>query len=89
VTIDPARFGADREAVRLHLEAADIEAPTGVEADAPAARVPRLPSFGGEVSERLFRDGLCLPSGSAMTVADSRDASCAAVRSVDRRGRRS
>ena len=27
-------------------------------------------AIGGEVSEALFRDGLCLPSGSAMTEAD-------------------
>jgi dTDP-4-amino-4,6-dideoxygalactose transaminase len=33
---------------------------------------------GGKVSERLFTQGLCLPSGSAMTEAD-RDRVIAAV----------
>jgi dTDP-4-amino-4,6-dideoxygalactose transaminase len=27
-------------------------------------------TFGGSVSERLFRDGLCLPSGSSLTDQD-------------------
>ena len=28
------------------------------------------PVYGGAVAERLFRDGLCLPSGSALSTAD-------------------
>jgi dTDP-4-amino-4,6-dideoxygalactose transaminase len=27
-------------------------------------------TFGGAVSDRLFRDGLCLPSGSSLAPAD-------------------
>ncbi|MFN7612714.1 MAG: DegT/DnrJ/EryC1/StrS family aminotransferase, partial [Alphaproteobacteria bacterium] len=36
---------------------------------------------GGRVSESLFRDGLCLPSGSAMTKTDL-DRVVAAIRAI-------
>jgi pyridoxal phosphate-dependent aminotransferase EpsN len=70
LTIDPARFGADREAVRLALEAENIEArpawkPMHLQPVFAGARM-----FGGAVSERIFRDGLCLPSGSSLAAAD-------------------
>ncbi len=70
VTIDPEVFGADREAVRSHLEGIDVESrpvwkPMHLQ---PVFRGCR--TFGGEVAARLFRDGLCLPSGSAMTDED-------------------
>ncbi len=68
--IDAASFGADRETIRLALEAANIEA-------RPVWKPMHLqPVFhdaamiGGSVSERFFRDGLCLPSGSSMGDAD-------------------
>lgn len=69
-TIDPAAFGADREAVRLHLDAVGIESrpvwkPMHLQPVFAGCRV-----FGGAVSEALFRDGLCLPSGSALTLAE-------------------
>lgn len=70
ITVDPGTFGADREAVRLALEAEDIEA-------RPVWKPMHLqPVFagrdvvGGDRSAALFRDGLCLPSGSALTPAD-------------------
>ena len=68
--IDPGRFGADREAVRNHLEADDIESrpvwkPMHLQ---PVFAEHR--SFCTGTSEALFREGLCLPSGSAMTEAD-------------------
>ncbi len=69
-TIDPATFGATRDAVIDALTAQDIEA-------RPVWKPLHLqPVFagrkmhGGTVSERLFRDGLCLPSGSSLTVED-------------------
>lgn len=70
LTLDPVRFGADREAVRLALEAEDIEArpvwkPMHLQ---PLYRHHRR--RGGGVAERLFADGLCLPSGSALTDAE-------------------
>jgi pyridoxal phosphate-dependent aminotransferase EpsN len=70
LTIDPGRFGADREAVRLALEAENIEArpvwkPMHLQPVFKGAR-----TFGGSVSATLFRDGLCLPSGSSLSPGD-------------------
>jgi pyridoxal phosphate-dependent aminotransferase EpsN len=70
VLIAPEAFGADREAVRLALEARNIEA-------RPVWKPMHLqPVFsgcgvrGGAVSEDIFARGLCLPSGTAMTDGD-------------------
>jgi pyridoxal phosphate-dependent aminotransferase EpsN len=70
VQIDPFEFGATAEAVRVHLEADEIEArpvwkPMHLQ---PLYRHCRR--VGGAVAERLFRDGLCLPSGSALTASE-------------------
>jgi dTDP-4-amino-4,6-dideoxygalactose transaminase len=70
ILIDPTRFGADREAVRLALEAENIEARPVWK---PMHRQPVFAAYecvGGAVAEALFRDGLCLPSGSNLTAAD-------------------
>jgi dTDP-4-amino-4,6-dideoxygalactose transaminase len=70
VVIDSDSFGADREAVRLALEAEDIEARPLWK---PMHLQPIFASnhaFGGDVSARLFERGLCLPSGSALTEND-------------------
>jgi len=63
ILINPERFGATREDVRLHLGKNNIEA-------RPLWKPMHLqPVFsgcrcrGGEVSEDLFARGLCLPSG--------------------------
>ncbi|MCG8670368.1 MAG: aminotransferase class I/II-fold pyridoxal phosphate-dependent enzyme [Pseudomonadales bacterium] len=68
--IDAERFGADPEQVRLALEAENIES-------RPVWKPMHLqPVFegvtcvGGAVSEDLFRRGLCLPSGTALTGTD-------------------
>ena len=70
ITIDPGVFGADREAIRLALEAQNIES-------RPVWKPMHLqPVFagcehlGGSVSEQLFERGLCLPSGSNLTDGD-------------------
>jgi pyridoxal phosphate-dependent aminotransferase EpsN len=70
ITVDPAQFGATREDIRLALEAENIES-------RPLWKPMHLqPVFrdcevvGGAVSEALFRDGLCLPSGTAMSEDD-------------------
>jgi len=70
LTIDPDAFGATREDVRLALEAENIEA-------RPVWKPMHLqPVFdgcrarGGGVSERIFENGLCLPSGSNLTQGD-------------------
>jgi pyridoxal phosphate-dependent aminotransferase EpsN len=70
LTIDPAAFGADREAVRRALEADNIEARPVWK---PMHLQPVFQGFetvGGEVAERLFRHGLCLPSGSNLSLED-------------------
>ncbi|MCP4164667.1 MAG: aminotransferase class I/II-fold pyridoxal phosphate-dependent enzyme [Chloroflexi bacterium] len=70
ITVDPEQFGATREDIRLALETENIES-------RPVWKPMHLqPVFadceviGGAVSERLFRDGLCLPSGSSLTEND-------------------
>ena len=69
ITLDRA-LGLTPTALCAHLETHDIEARPAwkplhlqpVFADAPMR--------GGAVAEAVFRDGCCLPSGSAMTDAD-------------------
>lgn len=85
LTIDPERFGADREDVRRALEAADIEA-------RPVWKPMHLqPVFagcrfrGGAVAEELFERGLCLPSGSSLG-EDERRRVVEIVRSCRREG---
>ena len=86
LTIEPARFGVDREAVRLALESQNIEARPVWK---PMHRQPvfeRFPRFGGDVSDALFSHGLCLPSGSNLTPEDL-ERVVAVVRSVHAGGR--
>lgn len=70
LTIDPAKFGADRETIRLALEAANIEA-------RPVWKPMHLqPVFadsehvGGSVAAELFAQGICLPSGSNLSAEE-------------------
>ncbi len=70
LTIDPAKFGATREDVRLALEAENIESrpmwkPLHLQPVFAGAR-----TRGGGVSEHLFERGLCLPSGSSLDAKD-------------------
>ncbi|MFN3334771.1 MAG: DegT/DnrJ/EryC1/StrS family aminotransferase [Caldilinea sp.] len=67
ITVTAEEFGADREAIRQALEAENIEA-------RPVWKPMHLqPVFadceavGGAVAKALFRDGLCLPSGSNLS----------------------
>ncbi len=85
ILIDPAPFGADTHAVREALEAENIEA-------RPLWKPMHLqPVFQDRtfwrdreaVSERLFAQGLCLPSGTAMTEADL-DRVCDGIRRLRR-----
>jgi dTDP-4-amino-4,6-dideoxygalactose transaminase len=67
LTIDPVRFGVDRETVRLHLEDRNIES-RPVWKPMHLQPVFRERTFrGAGVAESLFQDGLCLPSGSSLT----------------------
>jgi pyridoxal phosphate-dependent aminotransferase EpsN len=72
LTIDPHLFGAGREDVRLALEAENIEARPVWKPMHLQPVFAGTPMFGGAVSERLFRDGLCLPSGSSLSAEDQR-----------------
>lgn len=70
ILITPEEFGADREEVRLALEAENIESrpiwkPMHLQ---PVFKDCRI--RGGPVSEDLFQRGLCLPSGTQMTEDD-------------------
>jgi dTDP-4-amino-4,6-dideoxygalactose transaminase len=70
IVVDPARFGADSETIRLALDAAGIEArplwkPMHLQPVFAGARF-----FGGTFGTDLFTNGLCLPSGGGMTAAD-------------------
>ena len=70
LTIDPDKFGADRESVRLALEDENIESRPVWK---PMHLQPVFDGYecvGGEVAEDLFKHGLCLPSGTAMTDED-------------------
>jgi dTDP-4-amino-4,6-dideoxygalactose transaminase len=70
ILIDPEGFGVDRERVRMALEDADIES-------RPTWKPLHLqPAFSGVAlvgpghCERIFDQGLCLPTGSALSSAD-------------------
>ena len=80
-TIDPFEFGADRKAVRLALAADDIEARPVWK---PMHQQPVFAGFecvGSGVADSIFATGLCLPSGSNMTVMDL-ERVCDAVRNA-------
>ncbi len=70
LTIDEDAFGADREAVRLALEAKDIEARPVWK---PMHQQPVFAGtrcYGTDRAAAFFEHGLCLPSGSALTPDD-------------------
>ena len=70
VVIDPKKFGADREAVRLALTAENIEARPVWKPMHLQPVFADCECFGGVVAEDLFTRGLCLPSGSSLSSAD-------------------
>lgn len=70
IQISSEKFGADRETVRLALEDENIEArpvwkPMHLQPVFAGAKC-----IGGDVAEKLFRRGLCLPSGTTLTNDD-------------------
>ena len=70
ILIHTEDFGADRETVRLALEQENIESRPIWK---PMHLQPVFEGFGcigGQVAEALFREGLCLPSGTAMSEED-------------------
>lgn len=67
IQVDANQFGADRERIRQALEAENIESRPVWK---PLHQQPLFAGCrrrGGEVAERLFERGLCLPSGSALS----------------------
>jgi dTDP-4-amino-4,6-dideoxygalactose transaminase len=70
ITIDPVQFGTDVETIRLALESRNIESRPMWK---PMHRQPVFSSartIGGAVADRLYAQGLCLPSGSNMSQSD-------------------
>lgn len=70
VLVDPAQFGATNDQIRVALEAENIESrpiwkPMHLQPVFQGSRIR-----GGAVSEQLFRTGLCLPSGTAISDSD-------------------
>jgi dTDP-4-amino-4,6-dideoxygalactose transaminase len=70
--VDPDEAGTDRERIRLALEAEDVESRPLWKPMHLQPVFADVPSYGGDVSARLFERGLCLPSGSALTDDDQR-----------------
>ena len=70
ILVDPEKFGADRERIRLELEAENIEARPVWKPMHLQPVFAHCDRFGGEVAEDLFNRGLCLPSGSNLVEAD-------------------
>ena len=70
IVVDPQRFGADREEIRLALEAEDIESRPLWKPLHLQPVFADCPVVGGDVCAGLFARGLCLPSGSSLTSTD-------------------
>ena len=76
ITIDPMAFGADTATVRAALESDRIEARPLWK---PMHLQPAFAAYeavGGSVSESLFSAGLCLPSGSSLSLNDIERVAC-------------
>ncbi|HEX4417966.1 MAG TPA: aminotransferase class I/II-fold pyridoxal phosphate-dependent enzyme [Kofleriaceae bacterium] len=69
-TIDPTAFGATRDQIIDRLAVLDIEARPVWKPLHLQPAFTGAPVFRGQVAEALFRDGLCLPSGSSLTPTD-------------------
>ena len=82
-TIDPAAFGCSRDAVIDRLAVLDIESRPVWKPLHLQPVFAGAPTLRGAVAEQLFRDGICLPSGSSMSVADQ-DRVIAAIRALAR-----
>lgn len=71
ILIDPKLSdGANRESIRLALERKSIESRPLWKPLHLQPVFKEAPYFGGDISERLFETGLCLPSGSGLSEED-------------------
>lgn len=73
ILIDPELTqGINRETVRLAFEAENIETRPLWKPMHLQPIFEKYPYYGGQIAENLFENGLCLPSGSNLTVAERR-----------------
>ncbi len=70
LTVDPNLFGVDRETIRLALAKQQIESRPVWKPLHLQPVFQDCETIGGEVSAKLFEQGLCLPSGSNLTTAE-------------------
>jgi dTDP-4-amino-4,6-dideoxygalactose transaminase len=70
VTVDPSRVGIGREDIRLALESSNVEARAVWKPLHLQPLYRKAQSIGGSVAEAIFEQGLCLPSGTALSLAD-------------------
>jgi dTDP-4-amino-4,6-dideoxygalactose transaminase len=70
LTVDPRPAGVDAAAIRSILGEAGIESRPLWKPMHQQPALRHYPAMNGGVAERLFRTGLCLPSGSALTESD-------------------
>jgi dTDP-4-amino-4,6-dideoxygalactose transaminase len=88
ITVDADEFGTSPARIREHLETCDIEARPAWKPMHLQPLFADCPVRGGAVAEKIFRTGLCLPSGSAMTDADVDRVVDGVLDAVSNRGRR-
>ncbi|MEY2629273.1 MAG: putative pyridoxal phosphate-dependent aminotransferase EpsN [Bacteroidota bacterium] len=70
ITINSDKIGKTREDLRLALEKENIESRPLWKPMHLQPVFEKYPYYGGKVCETLFENGLCLPSGSNLTVED-------------------
>ena len=70
ILIDPSIFGANCEDVRRHLETFNIESRPAWKPMHLQPVFSQYRTVGGRVAETFFRNGLCLPSGSSLTITE-------------------
>lgn len=70
ITVDPEKAGKTREDLRLFLLERNIESRPLWKPMHLQPFFKDAPYYGGKVAEELFDKGLCLPSGSNLTITD-------------------
>ena len=72
IIVDPAKAGLTREEVRLGLLEDDIESRPLWKPMHLQPVFANSPYYGGDICEKLFENGLCLPSGSNLNDEDKK-----------------
>ena len=70
ITINPRKSGTDRETLQLALEAENIETRPLFKPMHLQPVFKGTPAYINGTSEKLFKNGLCLPSSSGLTLSD-------------------